>query len=161
MKTTVVYYSHSGNARFAAETAARKLGAELVELKPAKEIPDKGFRKFFWGGKSALMGDTPPLLPYEFNPEECERVLLVTPIWAGCIAPPLKSFLTGRREELKGKKIAALFCCSGGSTAKAAKQICELLGLSAPEAALTLVDPLTKPGPEKEQALAAFCEGLK
>ena len=161
MKTTVVYYSLSGNARFAAERAAAQLGAQTVELTPEKRFPDKGFRKFLSGGKSALFGDTPALRPYGFRAEDCERLLLVTPIWAGCIAPPLKTFLTEQKEALRGKRVAALFCCSGGDTAKAAKQLRELLGPDALDAELTLVDPKTKPAEEKDKALEEFCSKLQ
>lgn len=160
MKTTIVYYSLSGNVRFAAEAAAKELGAQLLALEPDKVYPEKGIRKLLAGGKSAVMGDTPPLKPYSFRPEECDRVLLATPIWAGRITPPLKSFLTEQKEALQGKRIAALFCCSGGSTSKAAEQIRELLGLPALEAELTLVNPMTKPAEEKQHALSAFCRKL-
>jgi hypothetical protein len=32
-----------------------------------KAYPTKGFRKFLWGGKSAVMAEKPKLLPYKFN----------------------------------------------------------------------------------------------
>ena len=50
MKTAVVYYSMSGNTELAAERIAAVLGADLIRLTPVKAYPDKGFRKFFWGG---------------------------------------------------------------------------------------------------------------
>ena len=40
MKTAVVYFSWSGNTRFAAETIAKKTGADLFEIKP--ETPYNG-----------------------------------------------------------------------------------------------------------------------
>lgn len=160
MHTTIIYYSLSGNCRFAAEGAAALLGAETMELVPEKAYPEKGFAKFFHGGKSAVFGEAPALRPYSF-PAETEQVLLVTPIWAGRIAPPLRSFLLRERETLRGKRVAALFCCSGGGTEKAAAQIRELLDGADLEAALTLVDPKDKPSEEKRRALADFCAKLK
>ena len=64
MKRVIVYYSLSGNTRFAAEQIARRLGADLLPIAPEKAYPDRGFRKFFWGGKSAVMAETPALQPY-------------------------------------------------------------------------------------------------
>ena len=55
MRTAIVYYSMSGNTAAAAKKVAEGLRADLIEIKPEKAFPDKGFRKFFWGGKSAVM----------------------------------------------------------------------------------------------------------
>lgn len=89
MKTAIVYYSMSGNTRYAAERIAQTIGADLIPLVPTKAYPDSGFKKFFWGGKSALMGDKPALEPYAFDPNAYDLVILGTPVWAGTIAPPL------------------------------------------------------------------------
>ena len=67
MKTAVVYYSQSGNTEETARKIAAITGADLIRLEPEKAFPDKGFRKFFWGGKSAVMGDEPPLKPVNFR----------------------------------------------------------------------------------------------
>ncbi|MDO5390117.1 MAG: hypothetical protein Q4F24_03355 [Eubacteriales bacterium] len=32
-----------------------------------KAYPDKGAKRFIWGGMSAVMGEKPALHPYEFN----------------------------------------------------------------------------------------------
>ena len=80
MDTAVVYYSMSGNTAFAARKIARELGADLIELVPVKQYPDKGFRKFLWGGKSAVMAETPPLLPYEFDGDKYGQVIFGLPV---------------------------------------------------------------------------------
>ena len=62
MKTIIVYYSLEGNTEYVAQTIANQLDADLLRIEPAKSYPTGGFRKFFWGGKSAVMGETPELV---------------------------------------------------------------------------------------------------
>ena len=63
MKTAIVFYSMSGNTAMTAEKLAEALSADLIEIRPQHAYPDKGFRKFLWGGKSAVMAETPELEP--------------------------------------------------------------------------------------------------
>ena len=67
MKTAIVYYSMSGNVEQTANAVADAIGADLIRLQPEKAYPDKGAKKFLWGGKSALMGETPTLQSYTFD----------------------------------------------------------------------------------------------
>jgi len=122
MKSLVVYYSFEGNTKFVAETIAQKIGADLLALKPKKEIQTHGFMKYFWGGKPATMQETPELLPLEKNPSEYDLIFIGTPVWAFTFTPPLRSFFTSQK--LKGKKIA-LFCCHGGRMAKTLEKMKE------------------------------------
>ena len=69
MSTAIVYYSMHGNSEMVAEKIAAKLGADVIKLEPDKAYPDKGAKKFLWGGKSAVMGEQPVLKPYEFDLE--------------------------------------------------------------------------------------------
>ena len=79
MKAAIVYYSQSGNTSYVAEKVAAILAADLIPLVPVKAYPDSGFKKFFWGGKSALMGDKPALEPYAFDPESYDLVIFGAP----------------------------------------------------------------------------------
>ena len=63
MNKIVIYYSVLGNTDYVAERIRQKTGAELLRIYPEKTYPDKGFRKFYWGGKSAIMAEKPKLLP--------------------------------------------------------------------------------------------------
>ena len=47
MKAIVVYYSMSGNTKYVAELIKKKLKCDILEIKPVKSYPDKGFKKFF------------------------------------------------------------------------------------------------------------------
>ena len=160
MKTAVVYYSMSGNTALAAKLAAQTLGADLIEVKPEKAFPDKGVRKFIWGGKSAVMAQTPKLLPYSFEPERYERILIASPIWASTFAPPIRSFLTERLDAIKEKQFACIFCSLGGETKKALEKLTKLLNLADPVPCLSLVEPRSKPEQEISASVRSFCEDL-
>lgn len=160
MKTVIVYYSMSGNTKYAAEKMAEMLSADLIPLVPRKAYPDSGFKKFFWGGKSALMGDKPALEPYAFDGDGYDLIIFGSPVWAGTFVPPLRTFLEDHRTDLNGKRIAACFCCSGGP-GKVLEKLRSALAPMHPEQELILIDPKDKPSVENEEKLKAFCDALK
>ena len=158
MKTLIVYYSLEGNTQYAAERIAAAIGAETLRLAPEKAYPDSGFKKFFWGGKSAVMAEKPKLQPYEFDPAAWERIIIGFPVWAGNVTPPIRTFI--KENDLRGKWIAAFACQSGAGAEKAFAKLKAALGVSALEAEMVLIDPKTKPNEANEQKIAAFCAGL-
>ena len=83
MKALIVYYSMSGNTEYAAGRIAGRLGADLLRLEPEKAYPDSGFRKFFRGGKSAVMAEKPRLRPYQFDAGAYDTIIFGFPVWAG------------------------------------------------------------------------------
>ena len=161
MKTVIVYYSLSGNVAYAAGELARRLDADLLPIRPQKAYPDKGAKKFFWGGKSAVMGEKPPLQPYAFSSEGYDTVVLAFPVWAGTAAPPIRTFADEQRDALLGRKLAFVACQSGAGAPRAFRKLSELLDSRAPAAELILVDPKDKPDPENEKRMDAFCEKLR
>lgn len=158
MRTAVIYYSMSGNTASAAKKVAEGIGADLIEIKPEKAFPDKGFRKFLWGGKSAVMSETPKLIPYSFNPEQYDRIVIGFPVWASNVAPPIRTFAAENKEALREKEIAA-FACQGGSGAeKAFRKLQDCLGRDTFTATMILNDPGSET--EKDQEIAAFLSKL-
>ncbi|MBN1558105.1 MAG: NAD(P)H-dependent oxidoreductase [Lentisphaerae bacterium] len=111
MRTLVIYYSFSGSTRLIAERIAAATGGRVLELEMQNPIPERGFGKFFRAGGQALMRSTPVLNPLAMQPAGYDLLFIGTPVWAGTLAPPLRTFL--RDVELAGKAIA-LFCCHGG-----------------------------------------------
>ena len=160
MKTAVVYYSMSGNTEQTAEKIARQIGADLIRIEPVKEYPSKGFKKFLWGGKSAVMGDTPALQPYRFD-GDYDTIVIGTPLWAGTMAPPIKSFIKENRDKLSGKSISAFICCAGGDAEKAFEKIKAEAGIDTLSAQMILINPKEKPSDENEAKIKAFCDKLQ
>ena len=102
----IVYYSMSGNTEYVSDYIAGKVDADLIRIIPQKEYPNSGFKKFFWGGKSAVMGETPALEPYEFDGDKYDHIIFGTPVWASCFVPPIRTFIKENKEKLVGKKIS-------------------------------------------------------
>ena len=155
MKAAVIYYSMSGNTGMAAERIAEATGADLIEIRPGKRYPDKGLKKFLWGGKSAVMGEKPKLEPYAFSADRYDRIIFGFPVWAGNITPPLRTFIAENAEGLKGKKTAAFACQSGSGAEKAFGRLEECLG-TALDARLVLIDPKDRLRKENEELIRAF-----
>ena len=158
MNTAVVYYSLEGNTQYAAEKIAGVLGADLIRLVPAKEYPTGKLSKYFRAGKSATFGEAPKLEMYRFDPDRYGLVILGTPVWAGTMAPPLRTFL--RENNLRGKSIALFACCSGGSTEKCFAQLEKSIDYQARLSTLRLVDPLNNKA-AADESITSFCDGLK
>ncbi|MBQ6552181.1 MAG: flavodoxin family protein [Clostridia bacterium] len=159
MKTAIVYFSLNGNTEFVASEIAGKLGADAIKLIPKKAFPDSGFKKFLWGGKSAVMKEKPELEPYEFDARKYDRVIFGTPVWASRFTPPIRTFVADNADALKGKRFAAFTCFSGGGADKALARLKELLGADL-DAELILVDPKDKPSDGNAAKIATFCEKL-
>ena len=158
MKTLVVYYSQSGNAQWMAERIASALFADMLRLVPKKAYPQKGIGKYFFGGGSAVIKEAPELEPYQVNLLQYEQVVFVTPVWAGTVTPPLRTFI--QTENLKGKRFAFAACSLGGSAEKTFAALKSLLGVTGDVPTLWLVEPKRKQKPENEKAIEAFCRKL-
>ena len=156
MKTAIVYYSMNGNTAMVAEKLAAGLDADLIEIRPEHAYPDKGFRKFLWGGKAAVMAEKPKLMPYTFHPDDYDRIVFGFPVWAGNITPPLRSFIQENKEVIRGKQIAAYACQSGSGAEKAFRKLQECLGLDSLAATLVLIDPKDRPKAENDIAIEEF-----
>lgn len=160
MKTLIVYYSLEGNTEYAAQAVADRLGAAMLRLVPKKAYADKGFAKFFWGGKSAVMAEKPELEPYYAFVDEYERIIIGFPVWASSFAPPIRTFISENKEALADKKIAAFACQSGSGAEKAFGKLKKTLGISDFEATAVLIDPKDKPSDANDTALEEFCKKL-
>ena len=160
MKTLVVYYSLEGNTEYVAEKIKESIGADLLKLVPKKAYHDKGFAKFFWGGKSAVMAEKPELEPYDVNLAEYDRIIFGFPVWASNFTPPIRTFVEDNKDELKGKKFASFVCQSGGGAEKALAKLAKTIGIDAFERTVILIDPKAKKNEGTDAQIDSFCESL-
>lgn len=162
MKTAIIYYSMLGNTKYVVEQIKSCLGnaqdIDVIRIEPQKAYPDKGAMKFFWGGKSAVMGEKPKLVPYEFDVEKYDRIIVGTPVWASNFVPPIRTFLN-ENPSISKKKIAAFACCSGDGQ-KALDRLKKYIDIEAFVSELILIDPKDKPDAKNNDKIKTFCDKI-
>jgi len=109
MKTLIIYYTRTGNAKFAAETIAAELGADLEEVVDLKNR--QGRLAFMSNGRDAMQGKETQIAPTTRNLTDYDLVIIGQPIWAGNPTPAIRTYLN--KNDLSGKKVALFFSDSG------------------------------------------------
>lgn len=124
-KALVVYFSHSGNTRIAAERLAEATGADLFEIVPATPYPaaydavvDQAKREIAADHRPALKTDLPDIAVYDV-------IYVGSPCWWATVAPPVATFLAGH--DFAGKTIAPFMTHEGsrmGRTEADIRRLC-------------------------------------
>ena len=129
MKTAVVYFSWSGNTRFAAETIAKKAGADLFEIK-AETAYNSDFHKCCDEAKPECYGKTlRPIKPIEgLDLAKYDAVFVGSPNWWGTMAPPVRTWVTQSKDILKGKTVCLFQTHGGGGMQSVGKEFAEVIG---------------------------------
>lgn len=159
-RKAIIYYSMSGNTEYVAKMIFEKIEADLIKIVPKRAYPDSGFRKFIWGGKSAVMGETPKLEEYEFDSTKYDYIIFGTPVWASSFVPPIRTFIKENKDKLNNKKIAVFVCYSGGGAEKAIEKLKTYLEIDNFEAELVLIDPKEKQIAENINKIEEFCKKI-
>lgn len=130
-KVAVIYYSWSpeGNTRFAAETIAKKAGADIFALQPVTPY-SSDFETCCKEAKPECRGKLArPVKPVEgLDLAKYDVVFFGTPNWWGTLAPPLRTFITENLAALKGKSVALFQTHGGGGMQSLGKDFAELFG---------------------------------
>ncbi|MBO4708329.1 MAG: NAD(P)H-dependent oxidoreductase [Kiritimatiellae bacterium] len=129
MKTAVVYYSWSGNTRFAAETIAKKAGADLFEIK-AETPYNSDFGKCCDEAKPECYGKKlRPIKPIAgLDLSKYDMVFVGTPNWWGTMAPPVRTWVTQSKDALKGKTVCLFQTHGGGGMQRVGSEFAEVIG---------------------------------
>jgi flavodoxin len=124
LKALVIYYSKTGNTKLMAENMAQKLNADILALKPQKEIKSDGFMLFFRGGFQSMTKRKIKLESIETDFADYDLIILGTPVWAWRLNPVVRSFL--KTAKFKNKKFG-LFCCCAGTSKNILAEMREIL----------------------------------
>jgi flavodoxin len=105
MKTLVVYYTRTGNSKFAAETIAAELGADIEEVIDMKKR--QGRLLYLPSGRDTMQGKETKIAQTSRNPTNYDLIIIVQPVWAGNPTPAIRTYLN--KNDLSGKKVALFF----------------------------------------------------
>ena len=107
---------------------------------------------------SAVMAETPQLLPYSFEADKYDQIIFGFPVWASNITPPLRTFIRDNVKDLKKKRITAFACQSGSGAEKAFRKLAACLDIDSLAAQLILIDPKVKPNEDNMAKIKLFCD---
>lgn len=136
MRVLVLYYSQSGNTAAAADTVARKIGADLAVLQETRSR-----RGVFGSLRSVfevLTGRHTKLLPLDVDPATYDLIVLGTPVWAARMSTPVRTFIEDHTSRLNH---VAFFCTQGSSGGEAVMSAMQTATGRAPVATLVLSHP--------------------
>jgi len=119
MKTLVIYYSRTGNAKFMAETITSELGADIEEVIDLKNR--KGKLAFLPAGRDAMRGKETEIAQTKRTSTDYDLIVIGQPVWAGSPTPAIRTYLS--KNDLSGKKVALFFSDSSGQAAEKTKAL--------------------------------------
>ena len=124
MKILVAYYSRTGVTKKIADYVAKKISAEMEEIKDT--INRAGALGYMMAGRDATLRRLTKLEMPKLNPANFDLVIIGTPIWSWNMSTPIRTYL----EEYKNQfKQVAFFCTMGGSgDERAFKEMGEIIG---------------------------------
>lgn len=111
-KVLVVYYSRTGNTERVAKSIAERLNGDTEKIVDKKDR--SGFWGFIGGARDALKDRTTEVGEFKYDPSKYDLIIIGTPIWAGDMAPAVRTYILSQKDKLQGKKVA-YFTTSGGS----------------------------------------------
>ena len=104
MPTAVVYYSKSGNTRFAADELGRRLQAPVVAVEAGSPREYRGILGFIRGGFRSVRQKSSTIKGEPWNElTGVDEIYLLSPIWAGSANPVINGFLDNA--DLRGKTV--------------------------------------------------------
>jgi hypothetical protein len=96
MNVLIVYYSNEGSTAKIAEGLALATGGTLRKLS-VKGTPGPG------AIMAAMLGLGARLVDAEFDVTGWDAVVVMTPVWAGCLTPAINTFIT--HAQLRGQRV--------------------------------------------------------
>jgi flavodoxin len=133
-RTLIVFHSRSGHTKRVAQALARRLDADLDEIRIVQ--PLRGIAGYAMCAIEAVACLTPALRPMRRDPAAYELVVIGAPVWFWSLASPARSWL----EAHPLTRRVAFFCTMGGSGAGCVfATMAELAGRQ-PAATLALTD---------------------
>jgi putative NADPH-quinone reductase len=118
-KIRIVYVTRTGHARALAEEVAKLTGATPARI--VDKVDRGGFIGYIKTARQAARSLATPIEDPNVDLAAADVVVLVQPVWAWSITPPMRSWLQAHKAELVGKKLGFL-ATNGGSPGEPLKR---------------------------------------
>ena len=155
MKSLVVYYSRTGNAKFVAETIAAELGSDVEEIVDMKSR--EGKIGWISAGRDATGSKETKIAPTKKVPSDYDLLIIGTPVWAWSPTPAIRTYI--KNNDLSGRKVA-LFFTLDNNLRQAVEKTKALMPNVMFVGELALANAL-KNKEETEKKVAAWCNALQ
>lgn len=100
--TLILYYSRTGYTKLIAETIAKGMGADIIEIKEVG-TDRAGTWGFITAGIAAFFDQHGPITPEKINFNGHKNIIIASPIWSWNLATPIHSLLL--KNHFKNQKI--------------------------------------------------------
>ncbi len=120
----VVCYSRTGHTRSLAEAIAERCEADVEWIQDRD--PRLGLKGYLRSAAQALWHRTPWIQPPRRSPSDYSLVIIGTPVWAGCLASPVRSYVEHYGDRCR--RVAFFATCGGKDADKAFADLQRLLG---------------------------------
>jgi len=155
MKTLVIYYTRTGNAKFIAETIAAELGADIEEVIDLKSL--QGKLAFISAGRDAMRGKETEIAQTKRTPTDYDLIIIGQPVWAGSPTPAIRTYMN--KNDLSGRKVALFF--SDSNLGQAIEKTKALMPNSTFVGELALPAKALENKEETKKKIAEWCNTLK
>jgi hypothetical protein len=153
----IVYYSETGHTRAAAQALDEALDATVEPLSAPLLSGRRGFWMFCWRTLTAIVGRAAEIEPPRHDPAGFGLVVLASPVWAGRLSTPMRSYIERFRRRFG--RVAFVTTQSGANDSRAFADFARLTG-HAGIARLSLSDADRRQHRDAKK-LADFAERLK
>lgn len=116
MKPAIVFVTRTGHCRKLAESAVSLAGGRAWEIGDRENR--RGFIGFIRSGRQSTFNMATPIEDPNADLRDIDTLIIITPVWAGKLAPPVRTWLRAHLEEIRGKRILVVASNSGGSTVR-------------------------------------------
>ncbi len=113
MKTLIIFYSRTGFTKEIAVHISEELDCDIEEIFDLKSR--KGILSYIWSGMESAFRKTPEIKEIEVDPSDYELTIIGTPVWAGNMASPVRTYLSRNNDKLNR---VAFFCTMGSRGSK-------------------------------------------
>ena len=155
MKILVAVYSVTGNTLSVAKRITKELGADLEIIED--NVNRRGIFGFLRSGYEAATKKTLPISEPKHNPGDYEITIIGTPIWAGRMSSPVRSYLM--RFQGCFRQVAFFATSLGGGHEKTFSEMAKLTAVK-PLATIEITSGEIKRGKGAE-ALKPFLETIR